>query len=59
MRMQKRLAGCVCLLAFTAALLAACLLRPQAAPVKTPVMGIVYTASEDDWKDEQFRLLGE
>ncbi|WNX85581.1 substrate-binding domain-containing protein [Agathobaculum sp. NTUH-O15-33] len=59
MRMQKRLAGCVCLLAFTAALLAACLLRPQTAPVKTPVMGIVYTASEDDWKDEQFRLLGE
>ena len=56
---KKRFAGCVFLLLCTAALLWACSGRQQAEQAQPPVMGIVFTASEDDWKDEQYRLLEE
>lgn len=56
---KKRFAGCVFLLLCTAVLLWACSGRQQAEQVQPPVMGIVFTASEDDWKDEQYRVLEE
>ena len=56
---KKRFAGCVFLLLCTAALLWACSGRQQAEQAQPPVMGIVFTASEDDWKDEQYRVLEE
>ena len=56
---KKRFAGCVFLLLCTAVLLWACSGRQQAEQAQPPVMGIVFTASEDDWKDEQYRVLEE
>lgn len=54
--MLKRLGGCLFLLLCTVAVLALASWPEQPAE-QAPVMGIVCTASEDDWKDEQYRLL--
>lgn len=54
---RERLAGGVFLLACAIAIIWAGVQRIQTAQPKTPVMGIVRTASEDDWKDQQYQLL--
>lgn len=54
--MRKRLVGCLFLFLCTVAAIGLCG-RPAQTTEQAPVMGIVCTASEDDWKDEQYRLL--
>ncbi len=57
---KKRVCAATVLLMCTAVLLAWCRAHEYtAAPLRMPVMGIVCPASEDDWKDEQYRLLEE